>query len=156
MKQIFTYGVALLMLLTFLVNSQGIIVEHHNCDMCQPETCHVENVSLLEEISEEKDCSVAHTCCSLPNLMKEEYPQAALYQFESCTCFAEYIQLPVFQSEITNYKIALEENQFFWTFLHIKSNTKANVEKPLKIDQTPPLDLYKEVQQHIVNCTFLI
>lgn len=144
------------MLLTFLVNSQGIFIEHHNCDICHPETCKVENPSLLEKISEDKDYTNIHTCCTLPDQNNAEHSQIALYQLESCTCFAEYIQLPVFQSEITSYKIAIEENQFFWTYLHIESFTKSNVEKPFKLNQTPPLDLYKEVQQHIVNCTFLI
>lgn len=144
------------MLLTFLVNSQGIFIEHHNCDICHPETCSVGNPNLLEEITVDKEADSKHICCSLTNEKNDDYSQIALYQLESCTCFAEYIQLPVFQSEITNYKIALEENQFFWTYLHLPSFTKAYVEKPFKLDQTPPLDLYQEVPQHLVNCTFLI
>lgn len=153
---IFTYGISLLMLLTFLVNSQGVFIEHHNCHMCQPETCEVEMVSLMEDVEDNADCKIMHSCCVLLKEEQSHFSNLAYDIHESCTCFAEYIQLPVFQSEITSYKIAIEESQFSWTYLHIESFTKSNVEKPFNLDQTPPLDLYKEVQQHIVNCTFLI
>lgn len=157
MKLVFTYSLSLLMLLTFLVNSQGIMVEHHDCNSCDSGVCEMGETEMHH-----LGCDDGEPCCGSHDFETHQHEDVCdLYDFSdpehqsSCSCFAEYFQLPVFQSEIKTYKVVPTPTVCVCSLF--LNNNFQNISKELYSVgyHAPPDKQYQDLSLNILNCTFL-
>lgn len=153
MKVFVTYLSSLLLLLTFMVNSQGVFVEHHNCNNCYDGSCEVDISSSVES---ENACCESHEHiqtkktghCDLSDFSNIEHQS-------SCTCFAEYIQLPVFYSSVTsNMQVPSESVLFLLDDLSVNLYDLAN-EYKVSTFHKPPDRPISSCSLIVENCSFL-
>ena len=155
-KTILTYGFSLLMILTFLVNTQGIFVEHHDCNSgC----CEVE---MHEEDTQSHDCGIdAHTCCSshdFEDFTSDSHAYCDLSNKDhqsSCSCFAEYFQIPVFISEINKHK-NIPSQTIVLASIFLNQNIPNSFKELYTVGyHAPPDKKAQNLKLNILNCTFL-
>jgi hypothetical protein len=142
---------SVLMLFTVLFNAQGVFIEHHDCSDCGESTFVEAN----------------HTCCNSGCESHQHTEDLAshkehcdLFDFEdkdhkaSCACFAEYIQIPVFYSEL---KEDIQDNieSVFPNQVFNVSPEILNLVNEVKLDFSPPDVLYQNTSKQLLFCTFL-
>jgi len=153
LKSILTYSFSIFLLIIFLVNSQGVFIEHHDCSVC--------NIT-NEDTSVNHDCNKGNmSCCEHDFIQNKHAEFCDIYDFNkehhhnSCSCFAEYFQIPVFQSESKKTKdISASSLIVFSVFL--KNQIFDTTISDIIIQYTaPPESGYKNIPIHIINCSFL-
>ena len=159
MKALLSYTTSFILLFIFLVNAQGIFIEHHETVSCQEVSSEINNGVGNEH--EHESCN-GHSCGSKhQEIDVSGIHNCDIYDFENtdhqndCACFADYLQIPVFQSENKVFNF-LPETQLVFTlqksvFQDYKTQNNIN-----KIDvNAPPDKHYQNISSHIVNCSFL-
>ncbi len=151
-----TYSLSLLMLLAILADSQGIFIEHHSCVACEDDMCSIDEEFYHHHDSSELDCcnhteDVVHNHiekCDLLDASDVEHQS-------SCTCFAEYIQIPVFQSEIKTYQFIPVELSFVASIFQEK-NSQPITQRLYSVGyHAPPDKNILDISLIIFNCSFL-
>jgi hypothetical protein len=151
MKVFAIYMMSFIMLATVLFNAQGVFIEHHQCEACVSPEFH--------NHSEDNSCSAS---CQMQDEgsygHKKEH--CDLFNFDdkahrsSCACFADFVQIPVFYSHISN---ALEEilvQDLFWISLFYIYNSEEN-ETSFINSFVPPDIHYQSPSKQLLYCTFL-
>ena len=144
------------MLLAILADSQGIFVEHHSCVSCEDDMCNVDEGLTHHHYSNESDC-----CSHTKELTHKHIEKCDLLDVSdiehqsSCSCFAEYIQIPVFQSEIKSYRFIPVELSFVASVFN-KINFSNNTNELYSVGyHAPPDKPVQNISLSILHCSFL-
>ena len=147
------------MLFIFLINSQGVFIEHHEAVSCEDVSFGPGNVERHQY--EHQSCN-SHSCSSEHQEINISSKNTCdIYDFENtdhqndCACFADYFQIPVLQIESKAFNL-LPDIQL--VFLNQINNLQAYI-KQEGINNicanAPPNKHYRNISTQIVNCTFL-
>jgi len=151
MKRVFTYLMSTLMLLTVLFNAQGIFIEHHDCVDCGESTILESNHSCCssscDSDHQNEDLTSHKEHCNLFDFNDKEHQS-------SCACFAEYVQIPVFYSDVKEDTKDIEKSSFPKQVFNISPEISF-LENEYQLDFSPPDVLYQNTSKQLLFCTFL-
>jgi hypothetical protein len=137
-----------------------MFIEHHECASCNSEICEIPG---FQETEHHHNCNSNETSCCNQDYSHLKHSEICdIYDFDNqehknkCSCFAEYFQIPVFQSEIKSYQYIPEQTAIIWvTFLKTETTIAQNNLNLMQY-HAPPNEQYQNTPTHLINCTFLV
>ena len=135
-----------------------MFIEHHECTSCEDGTCEIttEHAGHHEHSSNCSSCSSEYQDINISDIHSCD-----IFDFENiehhnhCACFADYFQIPVYQSESKSFNFIPETH----TFLVVQYSFNQNFLLQKDINQifanAPPNTHYQNIPIHIINCNFL-
>lgn len=144
------------MLLVILADSQGIFIEHHSCISCEDNMCSIDEDSFHHHNSSELDCCNHTEDISHKHIEKCDLLDSTNTEHQSsCSCFAEYIQVPVFHSEIKTYQYISSQNVLTASIFQQTDFSFITKELYSVGYHAPPDKSIQNIRLSIFNCSFL-
>ena len=158
MRTLLSYILSFSLLFIFLINSQGLFIEHHECTSCDDDLCEITTEHSVDHKHDSNcnSCTTEHQKINISDIHS-----CNIYDFENiehqnhCACSADYFQIPVYESEIKNFNFSPNLHVFDVVQYGFNQAVLPQTELIQIFDNGPPITHYQDISTHIIHCSFL-